>query len=199
VVSVEQRVSEQRAQMRAWPLQPSSGSSATNLSPSIASGSGDGSARLPWSPTGCTRAPTGSQVSPSWSAPPVVEAGWKQADPIIGLLITVAIHGVLRSALRQVGAKLMDAVDPELVQHAITSIASAGRMLAIEVLRIRWSGHTPRAGADITVSADLGLMAAHDIAHHAEQPLLTEVARLTAATVHAGPAGAHMSPMCHCR
>ena len=36
--------------------------------------------------------------------------GW--ADPVVGLLITVAILGVLRSAVRQVGARLMDAVDP---------------------------------------------------------------------------------------
>src|SRR4051794_1995975 len=44
--------------------------------------------------------------------------GWKQADPIVGLLITVAILAVLRSAARQVGARLMDAVDPSLVERA---------------------------------------------------------------------------------
>jgi divalent metal cation (Fe/Co/Zn/Cd) transporter len=30
-----------------------------------------------------------------------VALGWREADPIIGLLITVAILGVLRSAIRQ--------------------------------------------------------------------------------------------------
>src|SRR5205814_7629706 len=35
-----------------------------------------------------------------------VALGWRQADPIIGLLITVAILSVLRSAVRQVGARL---------------------------------------------------------------------------------------------
>lgn len=43
-----------------------------------------------------------------------VALGWRQADPIIGLVITVVILGVLRSAVHQVGARVMDAVDPDL-------------------------------------------------------------------------------------
>jgi len=38
---------------------------------------------------------------------------------------------------------------------------------------------------------DLTLTSAHDIAHHAEAHLLADVPRLTAATIHANPAGAH--------
>src|SRR5215212_2034115 len=41
-----------------------------------------------------------------------VAAGWTWADPVVGLLIAAAILGVLRSAVAQVGARLMDAVDP---------------------------------------------------------------------------------------
>ncbi len=37
-----------------------------------------------------------------------VALGWSWADPVIGLAITVAILGVLRSAVRQVAARLMD-------------------------------------------------------------------------------------------
>ena len=62
-------------------------------------------------------------------------------------------------------------------------------------LRIRWIGHTLRAEADITVDPDLSLDRAHEIAHHAEAHLLTDVPRLTAATVHANPAGAHPDPV----
>ena len=35
-----------------------------------------------------------------------VALGWRWADPVVGLVITVAILGVLRSAVRQVGARL---------------------------------------------------------------------------------------------
>ena len=47
-----------------------------------------------------------------------VALGLPWADPVVGLLITVAILGVLRSAVKQVGARLMDAVDPHIVEQA---------------------------------------------------------------------------------
>ena len=50
--------------------------------------------------------------------------GWNWADPVVGLLITATILGILRSAVRQVGARLMDAVDPQLVDQAQASISS---------------------------------------------------------------------------
>jgi cation diffusion facilitator family transporter len=120
-----------------------------------------------------------------------VAAGWREADPIIGLVITVAILGVLRSAVRQVGARLMDAVDPALVDQATAAVVSVGGIQDVRDLRIRWIGHTLRAEVDVTVAADLTLTQAHDLAHHAEQHLLDQVRRLTAATVHASPIGAH--------
>ena len=118
-----------------------------------------------------------------------VGLGWKQADPIVGLLITIAILGVLRSAARQVGARLMDAVDPTLVSNARSTLADVAGIRAVEDLRVRWIGHTLRAEAAITVDAGLSLADAHEIAHHAEAHLLADLPHLTAATVHTSPAG----------
>ena len=120
-----------------------------------------------------------------------VALGWRQADPIIGLGITVAILGVLRSAVRQVGARLMDAVDPALVDQAIAAVTSVEGIDGVRELRIRWIGHTLRAEVDATVDPSLTVTEAHDLAHHAEQHLLRQVRRLTAATVHTSPLGAH--------
>jgi cation diffusion facilitator family transporter len=120
-----------------------------------------------------------------------VALGWRQADPIIGLVITVAILGVLRSAVRQVGARLMDSVDPDLVDQATAAVRSVEGIDDVHDLRIRWIGHTLRAEADVTVAADLSLAQAHDLAHQAEAHLLDQVRRLTAATIHTSPAGAH--------
>jgi cation diffusion facilitator family transporter len=120
-----------------------------------------------------------------------VGLGWPRADPIIGLLITVAILAVLRSAIRQVGARLMDAVDPDLADQATAAVTSVPGIDEILELRIRWIGHTLRAEVDITVPVDLSVTQAHDLAHHVEAHLLSRVPRLTAATVHASPAGAH--------
>jgi cation diffusion facilitator family transporter len=120
-----------------------------------------------------------------------VAIGWRWADPVVGLMITVAILGVLRSAIRQVGARLMDAVDPDLVDQAEDAIASVPGVRGVRELRIRWIGHTLRAEADVTVDPGLSVNAAHELAHHAERHLLARVGRLTAANVHVSPAGVH--------
>jgi cation diffusion facilitator family transporter len=120
-----------------------------------------------------------------------VALGWRQADPIVGLVITLAILGVVRSAVRQVGARLMDAVDPGLVEQATSAISGVEGVHDVRELRIRWIGHTLRAEADITVDAALSVSEAHDLAHHAEDHLLSTVGRLNAATIHVSPSGAH--------
>lgn len=120
-----------------------------------------------------------------------VALGWQQADPVIGLLITVAILGVLRSAARQVLDRLMDAVDPGLVERARATVAAVEGVQAVDDLRIRWIGHSLRAEVEIAVDPALSLAQAHEVAHHAERHLLADVRRLSTAIVHAGPSGAH--------
>jgi cation diffusion facilitator family transporter len=120
-----------------------------------------------------------------------VALGWSWVDPIVGLLITVVILGVLRSAVRQVGARLMDAVDPDLVDRANAAIASVEGVTEVRELRIRWIGHMLRAEVDITVDPTFTIGQAHELAHHAEDHLLAQVRRLTAANVHVSPVGAH--------
>jgi cation diffusion facilitator family transporter len=113
--------------------------------------------------------------------------GWWWADPIVGLLITVAILGVLRSAVTQVGARLMDAVDPATVDQAMTAIRSVDGVEDVPELRIRWIGHTLHAEADVSVDPRLSLVEGHELAHHVEQHLIAYVGRLRAATIHVSP------------
>lgn len=80
--------------------------------------------------------------------------------------------GVQRSAVRQVGARLMDAVDPTLVDQATAAVTSVAGISGVRELRIRWIGHTPRAEVD----AGLTVTQAHDLAHHAETHLLASAA-----------------------
>ena len=47
-----------------------------------------------------------------------VALGWGWADPVVGLLITVAILLVLRTATRDVFRRLMDGIEPDLVEAA---------------------------------------------------------------------------------
>ena len=113
--------------------------------------------------------------------------GWWWADPVVGLLITIAILGVLRSAVAQVGARLMDAVDPATVDQAVAAICSVEGVEAVSDLRMRWIGHSLRAEAGITVDPDLTVIQGHDVAHHVEEHLIAYVGRLNAATIHVSP------------
>jgi len=118
-----------------------------------------------------------------------VLAGFPLADPVVGLIITVAILVVLRGAGRDVYRRLMDAVDPELVDTAEAAVRAVPGVVGVESLRLRWMGHRVLAEVEITVAAELGIVAAHDIAEEAHHRLLHEVPRLAEATVHVSPHG----------
>lgn len=113
--------------------------------------------------------------------------GWRWADPVVGLAITVMIAMVTWTAAKHILARLMDAVDPVLVDHAETSLRAMPEVAAVERVRLRWIGHTLHGEVDLTVADGLSLRGAHDIAHEAEHRLRHAVPRLSTATVHAYP------------
>ena len=119
----------------------------------------------------------------------LVAAGWQQADPIVGLVITVAILAVLRSAARDIYRRLMDSVEPELVDRVEQVLAGVDGVEGVDSVRIRWIGHELRAEAEIVSDADLSFSAAHGIAEEARHRLLHEVPRLADALIHTSPCG----------
>jgi cation diffusion facilitator family transporter len=113
--------------------------------------------------------------------------GFPLADPIIGVLITVAILAVLRGAVVEVFRRLLDGVDPALVDRAQSVLTADERVLGVRRLRMRWDGHRLTADADIDVDAELSLLQARSVAHEAEHRLLDGVRTLAVADVHALP------------
>jgi cation diffusion facilitator family transporter len=117
-----------------------------------------------------------------------VVAGFPIADPIVGLLITVAILAVLRGAVREVFRRLMDGVEPELIDEAERALGTVAGIREVKQLRMRWIGHRLIADVELDVDPGLTLSAAHDVAHTAEAELVHAVSKLDSATVHAYPA-----------
>ncbi|MFC9605847.1 cation diffusion facilitator family transporter [Streptomyces niveus] len=113
--------------------------------------------------------------------------GWPLADPIVGLLITAAIVLVLRDAAREVFRRVMDAVDPALVDTAEAALLDVEGVRAVGELRLRWIGHRLRAEVAVVVDGELTARQAHHVAVEAEHALLHAVPKLTAALVHADP------------
>lgn len=119
-----------------------------------------------------------------------VMAGFPLADPVIGLVITVAILFVLKGAARDIYRRLMDAVDPDLVLLAERTLAETPGVAEVESVRLRWIGHRVHAEAEVAVDAGLSVVDAHGIAIEAHHRLLHHVPKLARATVHVSPDGA---------
>lgn len=116
-----------------------------------------------------------------------VALGYPLADPIVGLLITVAILAVLRTAVRDVFRRLLDGVDPALVDTAERSLAAEPGVRSVHSVRMRWMGHRLHADVELDLDPDLSLAQAHQIAHDAEHHLVHAVPKLATALIHAYP------------
>lgn len=116
-----------------------------------------------------------------------VAMGLQLADPIIALLITVAILVVLKDAARDIYRRLMDSVDPRLVDEVTRVLVSVEGVETVDAVRIRWVGHELRAEAEVSSDATLSLADAHEIAEEAQHRLLHDVRRLAQATIHSSP------------
>jgi cation diffusion facilitator family transporter len=114
--------------------------------------------------------------------------GFPLADPIVGLLITAAILVVLRTAARDVFARLLDGVDPDLVDTAERALVAEPGVRSVRRLQMRWIGHRLHADAELDIDPDLSLHQAHQLAHTAERTLADAVPRLSTALIHAYPA-----------
>jgi len=117
-----------------------------------------------------------------------VMAGFPLADPIVGLLITVAILSVLRGAARDIYRRLMDAVDPDLVDAAEAAVRDVPGVRSVDSVQLRWIGHRMRTEITLTVEDTLSVVEAHAIADEAQHQLIHRVPRLDDATVHVNPA-----------
>lgn len=99
-----------------------------------------------------------------------VMLGFPLADPIVGLLISAAIVVLLWGTVRSIGRRLMDGIEPDLVERAEAALAGTPGVLAVQNLQLRWSGHRLQGSALLHV-ADTGLSQAEEVVHHADHRL----------------------------
>jgi cation diffusion facilitator family transporter len=117
-----------------------------------------------------------------------VALGFPLADPAVGLAITVAILVVLCTAVRDVFRRLMDGVDPRLIDIAEAALIAEPGVTEVRSVKMRWIGHRLHADAELDIDPSTSLSEAHRIAHHAEHTLTHAVPKLSTALIHAYPA-----------
>ena len=99
-----------------------------------------------------------------------VIVGFPLADPIIGLVISAAIIILLWGTVRSIGRRLMDGIEPELVNRAEHTLEHTDGVLAVCSLQLRWVGHRLQGAATIIV-ADTSVSVAEKISNDAEHRL----------------------------
>lgn len=118
-----------------------------------------------------------------------VAMGFPLADPIIGILITLAIFGIVWQSSKAVFTRLLDGVDPALVaeiRHAAEHVPAVQSVLEV---RARWLGHRLRAEVDVAVAPDITVSAADQVAGELEAVLLDHIPALAVAHVRMRPTG----------
>ena len=121
---------------------------------------------------------------------PAVIGSWLNIpilDPIFGLLIGIAIVFITWDAIVAMWYRLMDAVDPHLMEHAESAIRKLPFVREINYLRMRWVGHCLHLESCISIDPQYEFAHVHKLRKRIDQVLLQELPNLTEITVSISP------------
>lgn len=113
--------------------------------------------------------------------------GYPVADPIVGLLICVVIAWILTSTAKQLFRRLMDGVEPGLIDQIEEASMGVPGVQTVDRVRARWLGHRLRTDVTVTVDRDLSVAAGHDVAEQLRHTLMHGIRHLEDAFIHVNP------------
>lgn len=116
--------------------------------------------------------------------------GFPLADPIIGLLITIAIVRVVWQSARSVFSRMLDGVEPDVINQIRHEADHTSGIEDVAQVRARWLGHRLHAEVNIAVAENLTVGKGHQIAMELRHRLLHEMEFLGNAVIHVDPADA---------
>lgn len=112
--------------------------------------------------------------------------GFPLADPIIGLLITIAIFGIVWQSARAVITRTLDGVDPDIVDEARHAAGHVAGVRSVNDVKARWIGHELSVDLLISVDENLSVADAEGLAGRVRQELVEHIPPLTRTTVTFG-------------
>lgn len=114
-------------------------------------------------------------------------AGLAWVDPVAGLVVAVPIMWLLARSGRRVFRRLLDGIEPEVVDIAADTIHNVDGVRTVDDLRVRWHGHQLRIAASVSVDPNLTVKQGHDIAHNIEHALHHQYSTPVVVTIHIEP------------
>jgi cation diffusion facilitator family transporter len=113
--------------------------------------------------------------------------GYPLADPIVGLIITIAIFGIVVQSGKQIFTRMLDGVDPDVIDDIRHAAAQAHGVKEVTEVRARWLGHRLHAEINVTLPSQITISAAHAIAEEVRHQMLHHLKYLSLVVVHVDP------------
>ncbi|MEX0805345.1 MAG: cation diffusion facilitator family transporter [Candidatus Binatia bacterium] len=113
--------------------------------------------------------------------------GFPLADPIIGLLIALAILKIVWDSSKTVFSRLLDGVEPKIIDELKSAAGHVQGVHEVSEVRGRWLGHRLSAEINITVPSQLSVGQAHAVALEVRHELLHHLSYLSNVTIHVDP------------
>ncbi|HEV7129170.1 MAG TPA: cation diffusion facilitator family transporter [Ktedonobacterales bacterium] len=119
-------------------------------------------------------------------------AGWfglRAADPIAGLIISIAILYILVEIGRDVFNRLMDSVEPHVVDEIEAQARAVEGVRGVADVRARWAGRRLLVALNVAADSSLTLADGHAIAERVRQEVLAHVQGAATVDIHVDPWG----------
>lgn len=119
-----------------------------------------------------------------------VALGFPLADPLVGMGIAVVILHIVWTSAREIVVRMLDGIEPEVVEEVRHQAGHVAGVLAVEEVRARWVGHEIRSEVNVVVAPHLTVADGHRVAVAVRRRLIDRVEHLAEAVVHVDPASA---------
>jgi cation diffusion facilitator family transporter len=124
--------------------------------------------------------------------------GFPLADPIVGLVITVMIFGIVWQSARAVFSRMLDGVEPEVMGELHHAAEHVPGVQGLDNVRARWVGHRLHAEADLLVDPALPVREGSAIAGRVREAAMRHLPALGALRLSlAASAGAEVADHAH--
>jgi len=118
-----------------------------------------------------------------------VWAGYPLADPVVGLLISIAIFVLVWQSAGSILLRTLDGVETQALQDIVHAAGQVLGVTEVTDVRARWIGHRLHADLSITVPSTLSVGEGHEVAKAVRHQLLHHLPHLGSMTVHVDPDG----------
>jgi cation diffusion facilitator family transporter len=114
--------------------------------------------------------------------------GYPLADPIVGLVITAAIFGIVIQSGKSIFTRVLDGAEPQVIEEIRHVAAHVSEVKEVSEVRARWLGHRLHAEVNIAVNPQMTVAQAHAVATEVRHQLLHRLSYLSLVVIHVDPA-----------